>query len=1223
MALKVGELFATLNLDESAFSKGLKSARQSLDDLAAKLGKIGTAASLALTTPLTKAGKEIISAGSAFDATMSEVEAISGATAKEMERLSAVAKEMGAETVFSASQSGEALKYMAMAGWDTEKMISGLPGIINLAAASGEELADVSDIVTDALTAFGMQAEDSTRFADILAATASSANTNVGLMGNSFKYAAAAAGALNYSAADVALALGLMANAGIKGEMAGTQLRSGMLRLAKPTDDMVAVMDKYKLSMTNADGSMKSFMEMMQMYRSNLGGLTEAQQAQAVATLFGTEAAAGWLSIINASDDDFNKLAASIANSEGAAERMSKTMIDNLSGDVTLFKSALEGAAIGLYNLFSGGLRSIVQAATRAINWFSALDDGVKKMIVRIGVFAAAIGPAALALSGLAKGMSVALGVVGSLLNPVTLLAGGLFLFYKNSAKAQAIVAKLKRAVSQFFNSLGRGNSILGAAAFAIRNAFGKDVLASVQNAFAKIRGTVASAFEWIKSTAQSVSSTFNMGVREGGIFNGIISSAKVLGVQVKALMVSAWRELKQTLGRVDWNGIWDRIKDTAADLKEKLKGAFKSAVSNVSDLIGDVDWTAIWAGISDTYTHLKSKVMGVLNRIPEIINELMADAGNFLSSGTFGRFADGVIDLLAKGIESKAGGGVARIIGAITGLFESLDFEGLGEIGIAFSGVLIDALVKGIGAAASGASALIEAVGNLLERVNWADLGDSLNKISAAILDGIVRGLNALMDGGAQILGAISGMLETINWAEVGASLGNFAATFVSKLAELIGGESFAEFIENMGIAIGNAAGGLITAAKNLVTQFISYMLTPDFWVGLGKGLLAIFTGIIEAISRPVAALLGDIAGDDQGGEFVVERDLQFYFDGTVDVGKTIDMSRYAGSGDAAVQWLIDNGYLTSEQLERYDYAVSVIPDITFEEATGETSPEVYQRLLEAGLPEHLREIEAPVKMKPVFETDDGGEIDFGQTISDKLEAEGLTVEAPVELSTVQSVELGADAVEKFGAAGTEAGTILSTNAGAAITANTSGITGALDALTSTIRTQTSSGMNSAGRYVGQMLSEGIASGIRAGRSSVINAAKAVVQAAIDAANQKAEIGSPSKVTTEMGKYWDQGWANGILRNSRIVTGAASYMVAQANSAARIGAPRTGLQLAGATGTNAPQIPIDYDRLADAMNERQMILSMNDRVVARVQARETARAQNARNKRIALGYGK
>ena len=225
-------------------------------------------------------------------------------------------------------------------------MLGGIEGIMNLASASGEDLASVSDIVTDALTAFGLSAKDSGHFADVLAKTSSSANTNVSMLGESFKYVAPVAGALGYSAEDTAIALGLMANAGIKGSQAGTSLRSSISRLVKPTDDAAAMMDKYGISLTNTDGTMKPLGEVMNTLREKLGGLSEAEQAQAAATLFGQEAMSGMLAIINASDSDYQSLTNSIYNADGAAQQMSDTMLNNLSGQLTLLKSALEGLAI-------------------------------------------------------------------------------------------------------------------------------------------------------------------------------------------------------------------------------------------------------------------------------------------------------------------------------------------------------------------------------------------------------------------------------------------------------------------------------------------------------------------------------------------------------------------------------------------------------------------------------------------------------------------------------------------------------------------------------------------------------------------------------------------------------------------------------------------------------------------------------------------------------------
>lgn len=318
-----------------------------------------------------EAAKYVVEVGSAFEAQMSKVKAISGASEEEMEKLTAAAEEMGRTTKFTASEAGEALEYMAMAGWKTDEMLAGLSGVMDLAAASGTDLGTTSDIVTDALTAFGKSAEDSGRLADIMAAASSNANTNVEMMGETFKYAAPVAGALGYSMEDTAVAIGLMANAGIKASQAGTSIRTGLTRLVSPTKQAKEAMEAYGISVTDTDGNMLSFHDMMVQIREKLGGLDEAEQAAAASAIFGKQSMSGWLAVINASDADFDNLTQSINSSDGAAKNMAETMQDNLQGKVTLFNSAMQGLGIKLYDYFSDKLSGVVDFATGVINGIS------------------------------------------------------------------------------------------------------------------------------------------------------------------------------------------------------------------------------------------------------------------------------------------------------------------------------------------------------------------------------------------------------------------------------------------------------------------------------------------------------------------------------------------------------------------------------------------------------------------------------------------------------------------------------------------------------------------------------------------------------------------------------------------------------------------------------------------------------------------------------------
>ncbi len=310
-------------------------------------------------------------AGASFESQMSTVQAISQASESEMARLKALAKQMGIETKFSATEAGQGLEYMAMAGWDVDSMLAGLPGIMNLAAASEEDLGQVSDIVTDAMTAFNLEASRSAEFADVLAQASARSNTDVAMMGQTFKYVAPVAGALGFSIQDTATAIGLMANAGIKGEQAGTSLRAIFSRIVKPTAEVASAMERIGLSVTNSDGSMRSLDEILRDLRAGFSGLSESERASTAASLAGQEAMSGMLALVNASDEDYEKLSDSIYHAKGAAEEMAGVRMDNLKGDVTLLKSSAEGAGIAIYEGLSEPFREGVQTGTEWLNSFT------------------------------------------------------------------------------------------------------------------------------------------------------------------------------------------------------------------------------------------------------------------------------------------------------------------------------------------------------------------------------------------------------------------------------------------------------------------------------------------------------------------------------------------------------------------------------------------------------------------------------------------------------------------------------------------------------------------------------------------------------------------------------------------------------------------------------------------------------------------------------------
>ena len=371
----------------------LQTIGQKMQTLGNSMASVGRSLTTKLTLPIVGIATAAAKVAMDFEAAMSKVEAVSGATGSDLEKLRNKAIEMGESTVFSATESAEALNYMAMAGWKTTDMLEGIEGVMNLAAAGGEDLATTSDIVTDALTAFGESAAESGRLADIMAAAASNSNTNISMMGETFKYAAPIAGTLGYSMEDLAVATGLMANAGIKATSAGTALRAGLTRLAAPPKAAAEAMDQYKIEITNTDGTMKDFATVMEIIREKLGGLAEDEQAAALKAIFGQNAISGWAAVLNASEEDFTKLSAAINNSSGAAERMAETMRDNLAGEIKLLKSELESTGITFGEIIMPYLKDGVKKLKSLVERLKKLNPEQQKLLVKLLAITAAVGP--------------------------------------------------------------------------------------------------------------------------------------------------------------------------------------------------------------------------------------------------------------------------------------------------------------------------------------------------------------------------------------------------------------------------------------------------------------------------------------------------------------------------------------------------------------------------------------------------------------------------------------------------------------------------------------------------------------------------------------------------------------------------------------------------------------------------------------------------------------
>lgn len=639
MSVNVGSAIAYLDLDMSGFTSGISQARSALSDfvnstdslqskftnLGNSISGVGKSMSTSLTLPIVGVGTAATKVASDFEAAMSKVEAISGATAEEMTQLRDKAIEMGAKTKFSAKESADAFTYMAMAGWDAQQMIDGISGIMSLAAADGLDLATTSDIVTDALTAFGLQASDSAHFADVLAQASSSANTNVYMLGESFKYVAPVAGALGMSAEDVALALGLMANSGIKSSQAGTALRASLTNLVKPTETMSLKMEELDIQVENSDGTMKSLREIMDILRDRFSSLSEAEKANAAATLFGKEAMSGMLAIITASEADYLKLASAIDNASGRADAMAETMMGNLSGAIEQLKGAIETLMIKLGEALIPVIQEVTKLITTWVEKLSQLSDEQIKQIVKIAAVVAAIGPLLMILGKvitivgsvikivsavgpvitsvttvgktLFTGIKTVAGFISGVLIPAitsisapvaaviaiitALIAVGVALcrnWDEVSAWAQktwdSIVESVKKAIDaigRFFQELGEAiSSIIEAVGNWLSNLW-SNIVEFFSNLLSSIGGWLSSIWEHITSFIDTL---LSIGSRLVDFFAGILS-------QVGEFFSNLFSEIKEAFSNM-LNSVIEWGKNLISKAAEIGKNFFKSITSNI-----------------------------------------------------------------------------------------------------------------------------------------------------------------------------------------------------------------------------------------------------------------------------------------------------------------------------------------------------------------------------------------------------------------------------------------------------------------------------------------------------------------------------------------------------------------------------------------------------------------------------------------------------------------
>ena len=680
MAVDVGSAVGYLDLDISKFLANLNQANaeaqaktktlentlgDGLQTVGNKISGAGKTLTVGLTEPILGAGAAAVKTTADFDKSMSQVKAVSGATGDDFDALRNKAREMGATTKFSASDAADAMNYMAMAGWKTNDMLGGISGIMDLAAASGEDLATTSDIVTDALTAFGKTADDSGHLADVMAAASSNANTNVSMLGESFKYVAPLAGAMKYSMEDTSLALGLMANAGIKASQGGTSLRTVLTNMADPTDEVAKAMGDLGISLQNEDGSMKSLREVMVDLRNGFGDLKISQEdfeegigaldtalangeitqeeynaqvddwinktftsedalkAQTAAALAGKTGLSGLLAIVNASEEDFDKLANAVDNSEGAAHSMAETMQDNLAGQLDIIKSGLQELAISFGDIMMPAIRGFAKFIQNLIDRLNNLDEGQKRTIMRIALVIAAVGPLLMAIGGVISGVAGLIKNVSTISKAITQVKDGLALLKPAiagiSAPVVAVVAAIGILIAAFVTLWNTNEEF--------RNKI-TEIFGQVQESISNFISELTQRFEEIQP-----------------IISGFIEFFKNLWLEfcnfIAPIFIDAFSILSQLLQTIfdtiigvldifigiftgDWDRVWNGVKQVFVSIWNFLVSTFKTIVSRLASVV-----SSMVQSVTTFFGNLLSNIIRIITSILSSISTWAANMAN------------------------------------------------------------------------------------------------------------------------------------------------------------------------------------------------------------------------------------------------------------------------------------------------------------------------------------------------------------------------------------------------------------------------------------------------------------------------------------------------------------------------------------------------------------------------------------------------------------------
>ena len=981
-SISAGTIMAYMDLDMSSFNSAIDMAGEQLSGFASggvadALGSIGAAAetagralTLGVTAPLMTAAGAAIQTGMQFDASMSNVYGLMSSlnlSQDQMDALRDTAREMGATTKFSASEAADAMGYMALAGWDDAQVIAGIPGVLNLAAAANMDLAKASDIVTDTMTPFGMAADRAGEAADVFAYAQANSNTTVEALGEAMKYAAPTADAFGMTLQDTAAAMGVLANAGIKGSQGGTTLNAMLRDMKNNAKNGAIAIGKTKVALTNADGSYRSYAAIIRDIDKATSSMTASQRDAALGAIFGDESLKGILATLKQGPDALDAMTEGMYACGGAAEDMAATMGDNLKGDLAILESGAQDMAIALSDWLMPAARGVVQGVTDLIGRFNALDDGTKNTIFRIGAMAAAAGP--LLLNG-GKVLTLLSGV-----NPLVVgLGAAAALAYTHSDALQGMVAKLGDGVTAFGAALESGAGFTAAFSAGLTAAFGEEAAGKVLGAIEGIKTAISTVGDVLTTVTDAVGTFFGSlfdgeGLKQSwdnaaavisgydwaalgtSILSGVTGALDAAGEWLKNIFTAGLTAAKG----VNWFELGTSIHDGIQTILDTAGGWLKSLFEAGKTAAGEISWadigTAIWNGVTGVLDMAGSFLSGLfgLGKDSAIANVDWSAIGTAIWNGV-----TGVIDAAGSWLSSLFGFGKSAAerlswdeVGTAiqTGVGTVLDTAGSwlsagfdaaktyaagipwNEVGTAIKGG-VETVLDTAGAWLSSG---FEAAKTAISGIDWGGVGSTISSGISGAIDGLAKLGSGIWD---TITGWFGGGDEEKAKGDAKTSGGNLTTGMETGIAE--GSAAVTT-------AATNAASSAMTAAAQTLTAESGTTIT-ETWVG------GMVTGI--ANQNPILTLGVQTLGDNavttatdtltaDAGKTIANSFVGGICSAVAVAGPILNVQMQTTAGDAAAK----AGTVLS-YTKGYDIGVNMVRGITA--GVRSTSGELYSQMVQ-----------------------------------------------------------------------------------------------------------------------------------------------------------------------------------------------------------------------------------------------------------------------------------